>query len=52
MAFFVYKLSGELMAKFCQKHDLCQKVKSDQISPIQQPGQVLMALIVSYRLGS
>jgi hypothetical protein len=32
------------MAKFHQNPDLCRKVKSVQISPIQQPGQVLMAL--------
>jgi hypothetical protein len=32
------------MTKFCQNLDLCRKVKSVQISPIQQPNQVSMAL--------
>jgi hypothetical protein len=32
MAFFVYKVSGEVMTKFCQNSDLCQKVRSVQIS--------------------
>jgi hypothetical protein len=41
---FVYKVSGEVMAKFCQNPDLCRKVKSIQISPIQQPDHVSMAL--------
>jgi hypothetical protein len=26
------------MAKFCQNPDLCRKVRSAQIFPIQQPG--------------
>jgi hypothetical protein len=44
MAFFIYKVSREVMAKFCQNTNLCRKVKSVQISPIQQPDQVWMAL--------
>jgi hypothetical protein len=43
MAFFVYKVSGEVIAKFYQNLDLCQKVKYVQISLIQQPNQVSMA---------
>jgi hypothetical protein len=41
---FIYKVSGEVMVKFYQNTDLCQKVKSVQISPIQQSGQVPVAL--------
>jgi hypothetical protein len=44
MKFFVYKVSGEVMAKFCQNPDLCQKVKSAQISLIQQPGHSPIAV--------
>jgi hypothetical protein len=44
MAFFVYNVSGEVMAKFCQNPDLCRKVKSVQISLSQQPGHVLIAV--------
>jgi hypothetical protein len=33
MAFLVYKVSGEVMAKFRQNPDLCRKIKSVQISP-------------------
>jgi hypothetical protein len=44
MVFFVYKVFGEVMTKFRQNHDLCRKVKYVQISPIQQPDQVSMAL--------
>jgi intein-encoded DNA endonuclease-like protein len=43
-AFFVYKVSREVMAKFCQNPDLCGKVKSVQISPSQQPSHVLIAV--------
>jgi hypothetical protein len=32
------------MVKFHQNPDLCQKVKAVQIFPIQQPGQLSMAL--------
>jgi hypothetical protein len=32
MATLVFKVSGEVMAKFCQNPDLCRKVKSAQIS--------------------
>jgi hypothetical protein len=42
MAFFVYKVSGEVMAKFYQNPDLCQNIKSAQISPIQPPGHSLI----------
>jgi hypothetical protein len=41
---FIYNISGEVMAKFCQNPDLCRKVKSVQISPIQQHDQVPMAI--------
>jgi hypothetical protein len=44
MAFFVYKVCGEVMTKFCQNLDLCRKVKSTQISPIHQPGHSLIAV--------
>jgi hypothetical protein len=33
MAFFVYKVSGEVMVNFCQDLDLCRKVQSTQIFP-------------------
>jgi hypothetical protein len=44
MVFFVYKVSTEVVAKFCQNPNLCQKFRYVQISPIQQPDQVSMAL--------
>jgi hypothetical protein len=44
MTFFVYKVSGEVMVKFCQNPDLYRKVKSAQISPIQPPGHSLIAV--------
>jgi hypothetical protein len=34
----------EVMVKFFQNPDLCQKVKSAQISPIQQPDHSLIAV--------
>jgi hypothetical protein len=43
-AFFVYKVSTEVIAKFCQNPDLCRKVKSVQISLSQQPSHVLIAI--------
>jgi hypothetical protein len=43
-AFFVYKVSREAMAKFCQNPDLRRKVKSVQISLSQQPSHVLIAV--------
>jgi hypothetical protein len=44
MIFLVYKVSGEVMAKFHQNPDLCRKVRYVQIFPYQQPGHVSMAL--------
>jgi hypothetical protein len=38
VTFFICKVSGEVMVKFYQNPDLCWKVRSAQISPIQQPG--------------
>jgi hypothetical protein len=38
--------------KILPKARFVPKGQADQISPIQQPGQVLMALTVSYHLGS
>jgi hypothetical protein len=32
MAILVFKVSGEIMTKFCQDTDLCQKVKPDRFS--------------------
>jgi hypothetical protein len=43
-AFFIYKVSREVKAKFCQNPDLCRKLKSVQISPSQQPSHVLIAI--------
>jgi hypothetical protein len=43
-AFFIYKVFVDVAVKFCQNPDLCRKVKSVQISQIQQPDQVSMAL--------
>jgi hypothetical protein len=43
-AFFIYKVSREVMAKFHQNPDLCRKVKSIHISPSQQPNHVLIAV--------
>jgi hypothetical protein len=40
MAFFIYKVSGEVMAKFRQNLDLCQKVKSVQFFPNSENGHV------------
>jgi hypothetical protein len=42
--FFIYKISGEVMAKFHQNPDLFRKDKSVQISPSQQPSHVLIAV--------
>jgi hypothetical protein len=42
--YFIYEVSGEVMAKFYQEPNLYRKVQSVQISPIQQSVQVLMAL--------
>jgi hypothetical protein len=40
----VYKVPGEFMAKFCKNPNLCRKVKSAQISPIQQPSHSPIAV--------
>jgi hypothetical protein len=44
MTTLVYKVSKEVMVKFWQNPDLCQKVKSTQISQIQQPGHSPIAV--------
>jgi hypothetical protein len=43
-AFLINKVSGKVMAKFHQNSDLYRKVKSAQISPIQQPGHSPIAI--------
>jgi hypothetical protein len=44
MTTLVFKVFGEVMAKFFQNPDLYWKVKSAQISLIQQPGHSLIAV--------
>jgi hypothetical protein len=42
--FFVYNVSGEVMAKFCQDPELCQKVRPVHKFQFQQSNRFLIAI--------